>query len=54
MAALTLAIQNGIVMAFAVLYLPLIREFGASHAEVALHNGEVRPIGADLQCTPIR
>ena len=35
MAALTLAIQNGIVMAFAVLYLPLIREFGASHAEVA-------------------
>ena len=34
-AALTMAIQNGIVMAFAVLYLPLIQEFGASRAEVA-------------------
>lgn len=34
-AALTMAIQNGIVMAFAVLYLPLIQEFRASRAEVA-------------------
>jgi predicted MFS family arabinose efflux permease len=34
-AALTLAIQNGVVMAFAVLYLPLIDEFHASRAEVA-------------------
>ena len=34
-AALTMAIQNGIVMAFAVFYLPLIQEFGASRAEVA-------------------
>ncbi len=34
-AALTLTVQNGIVMAFAVLYLPLIGEFGGSRAEVA-------------------
>jgi MFS family permease len=34
-AALTLAVQNGVVMAFAVLYLPLIAEFHASRAEVA-------------------
>jgi MFS family permease len=34
-AALTLAVQNGIVMAFAVLYLPLVTEFAASRAEVA-------------------
>jgi predicted MFS family arabinose efflux permease len=34
-AALTLAIDNGVVMAFAVLYLPLIAEFHASRAEVA-------------------
>jgi len=34
-AALTLTVQNGIVMAFAVLYLPLVGEFGASRAEVA-------------------
>jgi MFS family permease len=34
-AALTMAIQNGIVMAFAVLYLPLVEAFGASRAEVA-------------------
>ncbi len=34
-AALTMAIQNGIVISFAVLYLPLIQEFGASRAEVA-------------------
>jgi MFS family permease len=32
---MTLAIQNGIVMAFAVLYLPLVEEFHASRAEVA-------------------
>jgi MFS family permease len=34
-AALTLAVQNGIVMAFAVLYLPLVTEFAATRAEVA-------------------
>ena len=34
-AAVTLAIQNGILMAFAVLYLPLIAEFGGSRGEVA-------------------
>lgn len=34
-AALTLAIQNGVVMAFAVLNLPLIVEFHASRGEVA-------------------
>jgi len=34
-AAVTLAVQNGIVMAFAVLYLPLVHEFGGSRGEVA-------------------
>jgi len=34
-AGLTLMVQNGIVMAFAVLYLPLVGEFGRSRAEVA-------------------
>ncbi|MFQ5828552.1 MAG: MFS transporter [Candidatus Methylomirabilia bacterium] len=34
-AGLTLTVQNGILMAFAVLYLPLVEEFGASRAEVA-------------------
>src|SRR5262245_36919679 len=34
-AALILSIQNGIVVAFAVLYLPLVEEFHASRAEVA-------------------
>lgn len=34
-AALTLAVQNGIVMAFAILYLPLVTEFAAPRAEVA-------------------
>jgi len=34
-AAVTLAIQNGVLMAFAVLYLPLIVEFGGSRGEVA-------------------
>lgn len=33
-AALTLAVQNGIVMAFAVLYLPLVTEFTAQRGEV--------------------
>jgi MFS family permease len=36
LAALTLAVQNGIVMAFAVLYLPLVEEFDAPRGEVAL------------------
>ena len=34
-AGVTLAIQNGIVMAFAVLYLPLVDEFRTSRADVA-------------------
>ena len=34
-AALTLMVQNGIVMAFGVLYLPLVEEFGGSRARVA-------------------
>jgi MFS family permease len=34
-AAVTLAVQNGILMAFAVLYLPLVGEFGGSRGEVA-------------------
>ena len=34
-AAVTLAVHNGVVTAFAVLYLPLVAEFGASRAEVA-------------------
>ncbi|MBI2525882.1 MAG: MFS transporter [Candidatus Rokubacteria bacterium] len=34
-AALTLAVQNGIVMAFAVLYLPLVTEFAAPRRDVA-------------------
>jgi len=34
-AGVTLAIQNGIVMAFAVLYLPLVEEFRTSRADVA-------------------
>ena len=34
-AALTLTVQNGIVMAFGVLYLPLVAEFGGSRAQVA-------------------
>ncbi len=44
-AALTMAIQNGIVMAFAVLYLPLIEEFGASRAEVAAVQSAVLLLG---------
>jgi MFS family permease len=31
----TLAVQNGVLSSFAVLYLPLVAEFGGSHAEVA-------------------
>ena len=38
-AAVTLAVQNGIVMAFAVLYLPLVAEFSASRAEVGKDAG---------------
>ncbi|HBH03401.1 MAG TPA: hypothetical protein DDZ42_16025 [Candidatus Rokubacteria bacterium] len=44
-AAVTLAIQNGIVMAFAVLYLPLIAEFGASRGEVATVQAAVLLLG---------
>jgi MFS family permease len=44
-AALTLAVQNGIVMAFAVLYLPLIGEFGATRAEVAVVQSLVLLLG---------
>ncbi len=38
-AAGTLAIQNGIVMSFAVLHLPFVREFGGSRGEVRLDSG---------------
>src|SRR2546426_8438876 len=34
-AAVTLAAQNGVLMSFAVLYLPLVAEFGGSRGEVA-------------------
>ncbi len=44
-AAVTLAIQNGIVMSFAVLYLPLVREFDASRAEVAAVQSAVLLLG---------
>ncbi|MEK7363683.1 MAG: MFS transporter, partial [candidate division NC10 bacterium] len=44
-AALTMAVQNGIVMAFAVLYLPLIQDFRASRAEVAIVQSAVLLLG---------
>ncbi|MBI4609616.1 MAG: MFS transporter [Candidatus Rokubacteria bacterium] len=44
-AALTLTVQNGIVMAFAVLYLPLVGEFGGSRAEVAAVQSTVFLLG---------
>jgi MFS family permease len=44
-AAVTLAIQNGIVMAFAVLYLPLIADFHASRADVAVVQSAVLMLG---------
>jgi len=44
-AAATLAIQNGIVMAFAVLYLPLVTEFGATRADVAVIQSAVLLLG---------
>jgi len=44
-AALTLTVQNGIVIAFAVLYLPLVGEFGGSRAEVALVQSTVFLLG---------
>ena len=44
-AALTMAVQNGIVMAFAVLYLPLIQDFRASRAEVAAVQSVVLLLG---------
>src|SRR5439155_15304473 len=44
-AAFTMAVENGIVTAFAVLYLPLIREFGASRADVAVVQSAVLLVG---------
>jgi MFS family permease len=44
-AAVTLAVQNGIVMAFAVLYLPLVAAFGGSRAEVAAVQSTVLLVG---------
>jgi MFS transporter, OFA family, oxalate/formate antiporter len=44
-AALTLSISNGVVMAFAVLYLPLVAEFHASRAEVAAVQSAVLLLG---------
>jgi MFS family permease len=38
-------VQNGIVMAFAVLYLPLVEDFGASRAEVATVQSAVLLLG---------
>lgn len=45
MAGITLALQNGMVMAFAVLYLPLIGEFGGSRGEVAMVQSAVLLLG---------
>lgn len=42
---MTLAVQNGIVMAFAVLYLPLVEEFGRSRGQVAAVQSAVLLIG---------
>src|SRR3990170_329083 len=44
-AALTMAVPNGIVMAFAVLSLPLIQDFRASRAEVATVQSAVLLLG---------
>ncbi|HEV8615164.1 MAG TPA: MFS transporter [Methylomirabilota bacterium] len=44
-AAVTLAIQNGIAMSFAVLYLPLVADFEASRAEVATVQSAVLLLG---------
>lgn len=44
-AAVTLAVQNGIVMAFAVLNLPLVEEFGASRAATAAVQSAVLLLG---------
>lgn len=44
-AAVTLAVQNGIVMAFAVLYLPLVEALGASRGEVATVQSAVLLLG---------
>jgi MFS family permease len=44
-AAVTLAFQNGIAMAFAVLYLPLIADFGGTRAEVATVQSVVLLLG---------
>jgi MFS family permease len=40
-----MAVENGIVTAFAVLYLPLIQEFGASRADVAVVQSAVLLVG---------
>ena len=44
-AAVTLAVHNGVVTAFAVLYLPLVAEFAASRAEVAAVQSAVLLLG---------
>ncbi len=44
-AALTMAVQNGIVTAFAVLYLPLVREFGEGRGVVAAVQSSVVLLG---------
>jgi MFS family permease len=44
-AALTLAVQNGVYMSFAVLYLPLIDEFRGTRAEVATVHSAVLLLG---------
>ena len=52
-AAVTLAIQNGVVMAFAVIYLPLITEFGGSRAEVATVQSAVVLVPVTEQWLPV-
>ena len=42
---MTLAVQNGVVMAFAVFYLPLVDEFGGSRGEVAAVQSAVFLLG---------
>lgn len=44
-AAVTLAVQNGVMMSFAVLYLPLLEEFHASRGEVAAVQSVVLLLG---------
>lgn len=44
-AALTLTVQNGVLIAFAVLYLPMVEEFGSSRAAFAAVQSAVLLLG---------